>query len=58
MNQRLEADTLTLVADEFGYKIEFADADFRKELKRKVQILKKFITKSSDCYGNGTCRPR
>jgi translation initiation factor IF-2 len=23
MNQRLEADTLTLVADEFGYKIEF-----------------------------------
>ena len=27
MNQRLEADTLLLVADEFGYKIEFADAD-------------------------------
>ncbi len=27
MNQRLEADTLQLVADEFGYKIEFADAD-------------------------------
>lgn len=27
MNQRLEADTLTLVADEFGYKIEFSDAD-------------------------------
>src|SRR5690606_36884952 len=27
MNQRLEADTLSLVADEFGYKIEFADAD-------------------------------
>lgn len=27
MNQRLEADTLTLVADEFGYKVEFSDAD-------------------------------
>jgi len=27
MNQRLEADTLLLVADEFGYKIEFSDAD-------------------------------
>ena len=26
MNQRLEADTLLLVADEFGYKIEFQDA--------------------------------
>jgi translation initiation factor IF-2 len=31
MNQRLEADTLTLVADEFGYKIEFADADLEAE---------------------------
>ena len=31
MNQRLEADTLTLVADEFGYKIEFADADLEEE---------------------------
>ncbi|KEY17770.1 translation initiation factor IF-2 [Kaistella antarctica] len=27
MNQRLEADTLLLVADEFGYSIEFSDAD-------------------------------
>ena len=27
MNQRLEADTLLLVTDEFGYKIEFSDAD-------------------------------
>jgi translation initiation factor IF-2 len=27
MNQRLEADTLLLVADEFGYNIEFSDAD-------------------------------
>ncbi len=30
MNQRLEADTLTLVADEFGYKVEFADADLEE----------------------------
>ncbi|MDR3272455.1 MAG: translation initiation factor IF-2 [Flavobacteriaceae bacterium] len=27
MNQRLDADTLALVTDEFGYKIEFADAE-------------------------------
>lgn len=31
MNQRLEADTLTLVADEFGYKIEFVDAAIEEE---------------------------
>ena len=37
MNQRLEADTLTLVADEFGYKIEFADADLEAESEEEVQ---------------------
>lgn len=31
MNQRLEADTLTLVADEFGYQIEFSDANLEEE---------------------------
>ncbi len=37
MNQRLEADTLTLVADEFGYKIEFADADLEAEAAEEVE---------------------
>lgn len=37
MNQRLEADILTLVADEFGYKIEFADADLEAESEEEVQ---------------------
>lgn len=30
MNQRLEADTLMLVADEFGYELEFSDADLEE----------------------------
>ena len=37
MNQRLEADTLTLVADEFGYKIEFADADLESDSEVEVE---------------------
>ncbi|WP_018675775.1 translation initiation factor IF-2 [Riemerella columbina] len=32
MNQRLEADTLTLVAEEFGYQVEFADAELTDEI--------------------------
>lgn len=32
MNQRLEADTLLLVADEFGFKIEFSDADLEESV--------------------------
>ena len=35
MNQRLEADTLTLVADEFGYKIEFSDADLEENIEEE-----------------------
>lgn len=36
MNQRLEADTLTLVADEFGFKVEFADADLESESETEI----------------------
>lgn len=36
MNQRLEADTLTLVADEFGYKIEFSDADLEENSEEEI----------------------
>ncbi len=37
MNQRLEADTLLLVADEFGYKIEFTDADIEENTEEEVE---------------------
>ncbi|MDO4762778.1 MAG: translation initiation factor IF-2 [Flavobacteriaceae bacterium] len=37
MNQRLEADILTLVADEFGYKIEFSDADLEEGTEDEVE---------------------
>ena len=39
MNQRLEADTLMLVADEFGFKIEFSDADVEEAAADDVQDL-------------------
>ncbi|MFN3951464.1 MAG: translation initiation factor IF-2 [Thermaurantimonas sp.] len=31
MNQRLDAETLTIVADEFGYKVNFVDAEMSTE---------------------------
>lgn len=37
MNQRLEADTLLLVADEFGYKIEFSDADLEDNIEEEEE---------------------
>src|SRR6056300_46977 len=32
MNQRLEAETLSIVADEFGYKVEFVTADIEESI--------------------------
>ena len=33
MNQRLDAETLSIVADEFGYEVEFVNADLEEAIK-------------------------
>jgi translation initiation factor IF-2 len=37
INQRLDAETLTLVAEEFGYKVEFVSADFEDAYQEEVE---------------------
>lgn len=37
MNQRLDAETLTIVADEFGYKVEFVKSDLEESFEEEVQ---------------------
>ncbi|WP_394747348.1 translation initiation factor IF-2 [Spongiimicrobium salis] len=36
MNQRLDAETLSIVADEFGYKVEFVTADIEESIVEEV----------------------
>ncbi len=36
MNQRLDAETLTIVAEEFGYKVEFVTADIEESIEEIV----------------------
>ncbi|MEP5341073.1 MAG: translation initiation factor IF-2 [Algibacter sp.] len=36
MNQRLDAETLTIVADEFGYKVEFVTTDIEESIEEVV----------------------
>ncbi|CAM3261415.1 translation initiation factor IF-2 [Aequorivita lipolytica] len=36
MNQRLDAETLSIVADEFGYEVEFVNADIEESIDRNV----------------------
>ena len=44
MNQRLDAETLSIVAEEFGYQVEFVKSDleetFEEEEKKTKQHLK------------------
>ena len=36
MNQRLDAETLSIVADEFGYKVDFVKADLEEEISEYI----------------------
>ncbi|WKW46151.1 translation initiation factor IF-2 [Myroides sp. JBRI-B21084] len=36
MNQRLDAETLTIVADEFGYEVQFTTADIEESITEEV----------------------
>ena len=36
MNQRLDAETLSIVADEFGFEVEFVTADIEESMMRKA----------------------
>lgn len=36
MNQRLDAETLSIVADEFGYEVEFVNADIEESIDREA----------------------
>ena len=38
MNQRLDAETLTIVADEFGYQVEFVTADIEDSIKEEEVV--------------------
>lgn len=36
MNQRLDAETLTIVAEEFGYQVEFVDAEVEETIEEEI----------------------
>ena len=36
INQRLDAETMSMVAEEFGYEVEFVSAEYWKLLKKKM----------------------
>ncbi|GAA4234916.1 translation initiation factor IF-2 [Postechiella marina] len=46
MNQRLDAETLSIVADEFGYKVEFVTADIEESIEEVVDKPEDLVTRA------------
>jgi translation initiation factor IF-2 len=44
MNQRLDAETLSIVADEFGYKVEFVKTDLEENLEEEEEELEENLS--------------
>ena len=45
INQRLDAETLVLVAEEFGYKVEFVTAEITEELEEQADREEDLVTR-------------
>ncbi|SDW15482.1 translation initiation factor IF-2 [Aequorivita viscosa] len=46
MNQRLDAETLSIVADEFGYEVEFVTADLEESIEREVDAPEDLVSRA------------
>jgi translation initiation factor IF-2 len=57
MNQRLDAETLTIVADEFGYEVEFITVDIEDSI-AVVEDREEDLVFRAHCYCNGSRRSR
>jgi translation initiation factor IF-2 len=43
INQRLDAETMALLADEFGYKVEFVSAEFQEAVKEETDTPEELL---------------
>ncbi|KZS39318.1 translation initiation factor IF-2 [Aquimarina aggregata] len=46
MNQRLDAETLSIVADEFGYEVNFVTADIEESIEEVVDAPEDLVTRA------------
>ena len=47
---------LSIVAEEFGYEVEFITADIEESIQEVEDAPEDLQVKSSYCNGNGSCR--
>jgi translation initiation factor IF-2 len=53
INQRLDAETLTLVAEEFGFSVEFVSVEIQEAIEDVEDKEDELNFPSTDCYGYG-----
>lgn len=46
MNQRLDAETMTIVADEFGFEMDFVNADIKESIAETVDSEEDLVTRA------------
>ena len=54
INQRLDAETMALVADEFDFTVEFVSVDLVESIREEDDNPEDLIPKASHCYGDGS----
>ena len=56
MNQRLDAETLSIVAEEFGYTVEFVTADIEETIDEPEDNPDDLVISFANRNGDGPCR--
>ena len=58
LNQMIDADVASLVANEFSYEVEKTSIERQDLLERKEDLAEQLKTQTSGGHGHGPCRPR
>ncbi len=54
INQRLDAEAITVIADEFGYAIQFTSAEEELDMEEDIDDEEDLLAKSSHRYHHGS----
>ncbi len=58
INQRLDAETLSVIAEEYGFKVEFVGADVQQDMQEEEDDPERVVATSTDRHRHGSRGPR
>jgi translation initiation factor IF-2 len=57
INQRLDAETLSVIAEEYGFKVEFVGADVQENLTEESDDPERVAATATDRHRHGSRGP-